>query len=130
MNRWLWVLQGLLAIVFLAHGLMLLFPPESIVEQMNASLPRWLQVLLGVAEVAAAVGLTLPGLTGVMPALVPAAAVGIMIVMVSATVFHVMRAEWSSAVITFVLLLMASYVAYMRWSVTPIQVRRGSVTRA
>ena len=130
MNRWLWVLQGLLAIVFLAHGLMLLFPPESIVEQMNASLPRWFQVFLGVAEVAAAVGLTLPGVTGMMPALVPAAAVGIMIVMVSATAFHLMRAEWSSAVTTFVLLLMASYVAYMRWSVTPIQVRRGSVTRA
>ena len=130
MNRWLWVLQVLLAIVFLAHGLMMLFPPESIVEQMNASLPRWFQVFLGVAEVAAAVGLTLPGLTGVLPALVPAAAVGIMIVMVSATAFHLMRAEWSSAVITFVLLLMASYVAYMRWSVAPIQVRRASVTRA
>lgn len=130
MNRWLWVLQGLLAIAFLAHGLMMLFPPESIVEQMNASLPRWFQVFLGVAEVAAAVGLTLPGLTGVMPALVPAAAVGIMIVMVGATVFHLMRAEWSSAVITFVLLLMASYVAYMRWRVAPILVRRSAVTRA
>ena len=47
MNRWLWVLQVLLAIVFLAHGLMMLFPPESIVEQMNASLPRWFQVFLG-----------------------------------------------------------------------------------
>jgi uncharacterized membrane protein YphA (DoxX/SURF4 family) len=130
MNRWLWVLQGLLAIVFLAHGLMFLFPPESIVEQMNASLPRWFQLFLGVAEVAAAAGLTLPGLTGVMPALVPAAAAGIMIVMVSATVFHVMRAEWSSAVITFVLLLMASYVAYVRWRVAPFQARSGYVTRA
>ena len=130
MNRWLWILQGLLAVVFLAHGLMLLFPPESIVEQMNASLPRWFQVFLGVAEVAAAVGLTLPGLTGVMPALVPAAAVGIMIVMVSATVFHVMRAEWSSAVITSVLLLMATCVAYMRSRAAPVQAGRGYATRA
>jgi uncharacterized membrane protein YphA (DoxX/SURF4 family) len=122
--------QGLLAIVFLAHGLMFLFPPESIVEQMNASLPRWFQLFLGVAEVAAAIGLTLPGLTGVMPALVPAAAAGIMIVMVGATVFHLMRAEWSSAVITFVLLLMASYVAYVRWRVAPFQARSGYATRA
>jgi hypothetical protein len=129
MNRWLWVLQALLAIVFLAHGLMLLFPPESIVEQMNAAMPRWFQLFLGMAEVAAAIGLTLPGLTGVMPALVPAAAAGIVIVMVSATVFHVMRAEWSSAVITFVLLLMASYVAIMRWRVAPIPAGRGSVAR-
>ena len=37
---------------------------------MNASLPRWFQVSLGVAEVLAAVGLTLPGLTRVMPWLV------------------------------------------------------------
>jgi uncharacterized membrane protein YphA (DoxX/SURF4 family) len=130
MNRWLWLVQGLLAIVFLAHGLMFLFPPESIVEQMNASLPRWFQLFLGVAEVAAAIGLTLPGLTGVMPALVPAAAAGIMIVMVGATVFHLMRAEWSSAVITFVLLLMASYVAYVRWRVAPFQARSGYATRA
>ena len=130
MNRWLWALQVLLAIVFLAHGLMLLFPPESIVEQMNAAMPRWFQVFLGVAEVAAAAGLTLPGLTGVMPALVPAAAVGIMIVMVSATVFHLMRSEWSSAATTFVLLLMASYVAYMRSRVAPILAGRGYVTRA
>ena len=129
MNRWLWILQGLLAVVFLAHGLMFLFPPESIVEQMNASLPRWFQLFLGVAEVAAAVGLTLPGLAGVMPALVPAAAVGIMIVMISATVFHLMRAEWSSAAITFVLLLMASYVAYLRRA-APVQAGRGHVTRA
>jgi hypothetical protein len=96
---------------------------------MNAAMPRWFQLFLGVAEVAAAIGLTLPGLTGVMPALVPAAAAGIVIVMVSATVFHVMRAEWSSAVITFVLLLMASYVAIMRWRVAPIPAGRGSVAR-
>jgi hypothetical protein len=80
--------------------------------------------------VAAAVGLTLPGLAASLSALIPAAAVGIMIVMVSATVYHLMRAEWSSAVTTFVLLLMASYVAYMRWRVAPIQARRGYVTRA
>ena len=120
MNGLLWVLQALLAAAFLAHGLMFLFPPEAIVEQMNASLPRWFQLFLGVAEVAAAAGLTLPGIARVQPRLVPAAAVGIMIVMVSATVFHLARAEWSSAVITFVLLLMATYVAYMRWRVAPI----------
>jgi hypothetical protein len=83
-----------------------------------------------VAEVAAAVGLTLPGLTGVLPVLVPAASAGIMFVMVCATVFHLMRAEWSSAVVTFVLLLMASFVTYMRSTVAPIQSRRGYVTRA
>src|SRR5882672_8562100 len=93
MNVLLWVLQVLLAAAFLAHGLMMLFPPASIVEQMNASLPRWFQLFLGVAEVLAAVGLTLPGVARIQPWLVPSAAAGIMIVMISATAYHIMRGE-------------------------------------
>ena len=91
---------------------------------MNASLPRWFQLFLGVAEILAAVGLTLPGLTRVMPFLVTWAAAGIMIVMVSATVYHLLRGEISSAVITLLLLGMATLVAYMRHRVLPIGVRR------
>jgi hypothetical protein len=102
---------------------MLLFPPASIVEQLNASLPRWFQLFLGVAEIAAAVGVTIPGLTRVQPRFVPLAAAGIMIVMIAATIFHLQRSEWSSAVITLVLLLMATFVAYARWRVQPIPPR-------
>lgn len=123
MNVTLWVLQVLLALAFFAHGWLFLSPPASMVEQMNASLPRWFQLFLGVAEVAAAVGLTLPGLTRIQPRLVPLAAGGIMIVMVSATIFHIARSEWSSAATTVVLLLMATCVAYMRWRVRPIPPR-------
>ena len=124
MNITLWVLQVLLAAAFFAHGLLFLNPPAEIVEQMNASLPRWFQLFLGTAEILAAVGITLPGLTRIQPWLVTWAAGGIMIVMVSATVWHLARAEWSSAVITFILLAMATYVAYMRHRVMPIATRR------
>jgi len=124
MNILLWVLQVLLAVVFIAHGLLLLMPPPDIAAQMVMSLPRSFWVFLGVAEVAAAIGLTLPGLTRVMPSLVTWAAIGIMIVMISATIYHVMRNEISSAVVTFVLLLMATFVAYMRLRVMPIAARR------
>ena len=123
MNKVLWVLQVLLAAVFLAHGFIMLFPPAAIAEQMNATLPRWFSLFIGITEVAAAVGLILPGLTRIMPWLVSWAAGGIMIVMVSATAYHVMRAEWSSAATTLVLLAMATYVAYMRHSVLPIAER-------
>jgi hypothetical protein len=75
-------------------------------------------------EILAAVGLTLPALTRIQPWLVVWAAVGIMIVMVSATVFHVARGEMSSAGITLLLLAMAAFVAYMRHRVVPIPVRR------
>jgi uncharacterized membrane protein YphA (DoxX/SURF4 family) len=123
MNAVLWILQVLLAAAFLAHGLLFLSPPPEIAVQMNQSLPRWFQVFLGVAEVAAAIALILPGLTRILPVLVTWAAVGIMIVMISATVWHIARAEYSSAAITMVLLVMATVVAYLRHRVLPIRPR-------
>jgi len=121
MNILLCVLQVLLALAFAAHGWLLLAPPASMVAQMNATLPRWFQIFLGVAEVLAAVGLMLPGITRIQPWLVSAAAAGIMVVMVCATGFHLMRGEVSSAITTLVLLALASFVAYMRYKVIPIR---------
>jgi uncharacterized membrane protein YphA (DoxX/SURF4 family) len=124
MNIALWILQVLLAAAFLAHGWLFLAPPPDVVEQMNASLPRWFQLFLGIAEIAAAIGLVLPGLTRIQPWLVAAAADGVVIVMVAATVWHVVRNEISSAGITLVLLIAATFVAYMRHRVLPIPRRQ------
>ena len=126
MNIVLWILQILLAAAFLAHGWLFLWPPPDIVEQMNASLPRWFQLFLGVAELLAGVGLTLPGLTRIMPWLVTWAAVGVMIVTASATAYHLVRGEISSAAITLVLLAMAAFLAHMRHRVLPIGARRAA----
>jgi uncharacterized membrane protein YphA (DoxX/SURF4 family) len=124
MNITLWVLQILLAVAFFAHGWLLLMPPPEIAAQMTASLPRPFWVFLGVAEVLAAVGLILPGVTRILPALVPAAAAGVMFVMISATLWHLARAEFSSAGITLVLLAMATFTAYARWRIAPIRPRQ------
>jgi hypothetical protein len=124
MNIVLWVLQLLLALAFAAHGWLFLAPPPDIAAQMNASLPRWFQLFLGVAEVLAGVGLTLPGLTRILPWLVVWAAAGVMIVTASATVFHLVRSEFSSALVTALLLAMATFVAYGRQRVLPIRARR------
>lgn len=123
MNVTLWVFQVLLAVAFLAHGWLFLFPPAEMVEVMNSTIPPAFRLFLGVAEVAAAVGLTLPGITRIMPWLVPCAAGGLMIVMTGATIFHVVRGEFSSAIITALLLAAATFVAYMRWKVRPILAR-------
>ena len=123
MNILLWVLQILLAAAFAAHGVLFLNPPPELLVEMDKMLPTWFRLFLGVAEVLAAVGLTLPGMTRIMPRLVPLAAVGIMIVMIGATIVHTMRAEYSSAVTTAILLVIATFVAYMRWKVKPIQPR-------
>lgn len=119
----LWIVQVLLALAFLAHGIMFLHPPAHIAALMNAFLPRWFQLFLGVAEVLAAIGLTLPGLTRIRPGLVPLAAVGVMIVTISATVLHSTRAEYSSAATTLVLTLLAGFVAWGRWKKLPIAPR-------
>ena len=123
MNIVLWVLQVLLAAAFLAHGWLLLSPPPEIAAMMNAELPRAFWVFLGVAEVLAAIGLTLPGVTRVLPAAVVWAAGGVVIVMVSATIWHIARGEFTSALVTTVLLAMAVVVAYMRQRVLPIRAR-------
>jgi hypothetical protein len=125
MNIVIWVLQALLAIAFFAHGWLLLSPPAELLDQMNAALPTWFRLFIGVAEVLAAVGLTLPGITRILPGLVIWAALGIMFVTVSATVFHLARGEMSSAATTLVLFGIATFVAYMRYSVVPI-VRRST----
>jgi uncharacterized membrane protein YphA (DoxX/SURF4 family) len=119
----LWILQVLLAAVFLAHGLFMIMPPAEFVEIINADLGVPFRLFLGVAEVLAAVGLIVPGLVRIMPWLTPLAAAGLMIVMVSATVVHLSRAEVSSAITTAVLLVLATVVAYMRWKVKPLAAR-------
>lgn len=124
MNVVLWVLQIVLAAVFLQHGLLFLNPPPDIAVLMDASLPRWFQLFLGVAEVMAAVGLILPGLLRIQPHLVAWAADGIVVVLLSATVWHLVRAEYSSGVITLVLLAMAAFVAWMRHFRLPLRPRR------
>jgi putative oxidoreductase len=120
MNIVVWVLQVLLAIAFFAHGWLFLSPPAAFVDQINATLPRWFQLFLGVAEVMAAIGLTLPGLTRILPWLITWAAVGVATVTVSATAFHLVRGEMSSAVITLVLTAIAAFVAYARYRIVPI----------
>ena len=72
----------------------------------------------------AAAALTVPGITRIMPALIPAAAAGLMFVMVCATIWHIARGEFSSAAITAILFVLLTFVAYQRWKVRPILARR------
>jgi uncharacterized membrane protein YphA (DoxX/SURF4 family) len=120
MNIVLWALQVLLAAVFAAHGWLLLFPPADLLAMMNETMSPAFRLFLGVAEVMAAVGLVLPGITRILPWLISLAAAGLMIVMISATILHIVRSEISSAVITAILLVLVTSVAYMRWKIKPI----------
>ena len=120
----LWTLQVLLAVAFAAHGWMMVAPPAELLQLMNEQLGVTFRLFIGVAELLAAVGLILPGLTRIMPWLTGLAAAGLSIVMVSATVLHFSRGETSSAITTAILLVLTLFVAYMRWRVNPIPARR------
>ena len=119
----LWVLQVLLAVQFAFHGWIYLAPPAEMVDMINAMISPGLRIFIGVAELLAAVGLILPAATRILPWLTPLAAAGLMIVMASATVFHLSRGETGNAIFVAVLFVLAAFVAYMRWKVYPIAPR-------
>lgn len=123
MRIFLWVLQIFLAIVFLLHGFVILFPPAPMAEQL-ASLPYSVGFIkfIGLAEVLAGLGLTLPAWTGIMPGLVPLAAAGLVPIMAGAIWLHIAQGEIPQTIFTTILVLMAAFVAYMRWRVWPFQV--------
>ena len=115
----LWIAQIGLAFAFVIHGRAMISPPESMRDRMGnlfAISPR-LRTLIGVAELLAAAGLILPSLTGFLPWLTPVAAVGLVIVMIGAIVFHVQRREFPNIVFNLVLLILSAFVACGRWSV-------------
>jgi hypothetical protein len=115
-----------MAALFLWHGQFMAFPPADMVAMINANIGPELRVFIGIAEILAAVGLILPGLTRILPILTALAAAGLMLVMSSATVFHLVRGETVSAISTAVIFALITVVAYTRWKVAPIAARHGN----
>jgi hypothetical protein len=121
MNTFVWITQGLLAFVFLAHGLLFLFPPAEVQKiKKQMPFPAGFMQFICVAEVLAAFGLTVPGLTGILPLLTPLAAAGLAIIMGGAVIFHLARRESPSTVVTAVLLALTVFVANAHWFVIPL----------
>lgn len=78
---------------------------------------------IGIAELAAAVGLILPALTRILPKLTPLAGLGLAVIMVLAAGFLVQRGEMSALPINFLLGALAAFVAWGRWRKVPIAPR-------
>jgi uncharacterized membrane protein YphA (DoxX/SURF4 family) len=109
----LWVVQGVLALAFLLSGILKGFTPlEGLKKNMAwvGNVPAGLVRLIGIAELLGALGLILPVATGIVPVLTIAAAVGLVLVMLSAAVFHASRKEYSTIGVNAVLLLLAAFI--------------------
>jgi putative oxidoreductase len=117
MNIVLWIVQGLVALAFLLAGFMKAFTPLATVRKNMAwanDVPAPFVRFIGVAEILGAIGLILPLATGIAPWLTVAAAIGLVVVMLSASIFHASRRESSNIGMNVVLLLLALFIVVAR----------------
>ena len=119
MNIVLWIVTAVLALAFLAAGSMKIAQPKA---KLAATGQGWVEDFsdgavkgIGVLEVLAALGLILPALLGVATVLVPAAAVGLVLLMAGAAFTHGRRHETPNVVINLVLAILAAGVALARF---------------
>ena len=119
MNVALWIVQALLAALFLFAGSMkFIMPIEEMTKQMP-SMPGWFLRFIGVVEILGGLGLILPGLLRIKPGLTPLAAAGLVVIMMGATVIGFVIGPASGALIPLVVGVLAAFVAYGRWRVAP-----------
>jgi hypothetical protein len=118
MNTTLWIIQALLAALFLFAGaIKLIMPIEELSKQ--AALSGEFLKFIAVCEVLGAVGLILPWLLRIRPLLTPLAAAGLVIIMIGATIATLMTGQGATALFPFAVGILAAFVAYGRWRLTP-----------
>ncbi len=120
-NIALWVVQVVLAVMFLIAGVTKAFRYEHARATLPwvKDVPRALTTFVGVCELLGGLGLLLPVLTGILPWLTSLAAAGLALIMLLAMGFHATRREAPAIGFNFVLLALATFVAYGRFFVLP-----------
>ena len=123
MNIVLWVVQILLALAFLASGIMKATQPidklktnMGFVEHTTPGIVR----LIGVLEILGGIGLFLPALTHILPWLTLAAAIGLVLTMIGAIIVHIRLNEASRMAVPVTLLLLALFIVIGRFVIVPL----------
>ena len=119
MNIALWIVQGLLAVMFGMAGIMKTFQTSKAREQMSWAKNRSDGFIrfVGISELLGAVGLILPLLTGILPWLTPLAAIGLTLIQLLAIFTeHLPQKEYNIIPMNIVLLALAVFVVVGRWS--------------
>ena len=121
MNRILWVVQVLLAVLFLfAGGTKLVMSAAELTGQ--TSLSAAFLRFIGVMEILGGIGLMLPGMLRIRTELTVWAAAGLVIIMIGAVVMTIQTMGLAMAVLPFATGALALFVAYGRWRVAPLAV--------
>ena len=123
MNAVLWVLQILLALAFLAFGLLMVTRSRERLLRVAGwveDFPESVVTAIGVLELLGAVGVLLPAVLGVAGVIVPIAALGLAVLLVGAIVTHLLRGEQDEVAAPVALLIAAAVVAAGRLSAWPL----------
>ncbi len=109
----LWTAQVVLALLFLfAGGMKLVLPVAVMTSQMQ--MPGLFLRFIGVAEVAGALGLVLPGILRIHTELTSMAAAGLVLIMVGATALSVIAVGPAGAIVPFITGCLAAFIAISR----------------
>ncbi|PSK93693.1 DoxX-like protein [Murinocardiopsis flavida] len=118
MNVFLWIVAAVLAATFLGSGAMKLLTST---EKLTTLGLGWAEDVgtgmvkaIGVLELLAAAGLTLPPLLGIAPVLAPLAAIGLVLLMLGAALTHLRRKEPQGIAVSLTLAVLAITVAWGR----------------
>jgi len=123
LNLALWIVAGILAVVFLvASSTKLFVPKEKLAGMGGAAASRWVEDLspgalkaIGALEFLAAVGLIVPAALGIAPILVPLAAAGAVLLFAGAVIMRLRRGERATIIGDLVYLAIAAFVAWGRF---------------
>ena len=114
----LWIIQILLALLFLFAGVMKLITPVETLQSMGSPnqilFPGWFLKFIGVCEVLGALGLIFPVLLGIKPRLTALAAAGLAILMVGAVVVSIAADGILAGIVPLIVGLLLVFVAYGR----------------
>lgn len=127
-NILLWLLQIVVGIYFFATGIIHFLLPPGLPAPISwmYELPPGLHAFSGAAEILAGIGLILPGLTRIQTRLTPLAALGLVILMLGAAVWHLQRGEYPNIVMNLILAALSGFIAYGRWRLRPLPQRSRS----
>lgn len=122
-NGFLWAIQIIFGIYFIAIGILHFIVPEGLPAPMEwmYDLSDPLHIVTGTAEILGGLGLILPGLTKIRPELTIYAAAGLAILMVGALIYHLNRGETQNMVTNVLTGAIMAYLAYARWKLTPLE---------
>lgn len=125
MNIVLWIIQVLLALLFLfSGGMKLVIPPDVLMSMGSPNqvrLPGWFIQFIGVCEVLGGLGLILPGLFKIKTGLTPLAAAGLLIIVIGATTLTIIGDGLATAIVPFVTSLLLAFVIYGRTRLAPLR---------